>query len=174
VGTLWQALLGVGVGLLGMWLALVGALLWAGRRYARPALSEILRLLPDLLRLLRGLATDRELPRGVRIRLWLLLVYLAVPLDLIPDFVPLIGYADDAVIVALVLRSGGGPALMLCSGTGRGRRRDWPSCSSSPERRPRRDVRRDGGDWAVAGDVHRAPCGRGPTGRARGPGTTFD
>jgi uncharacterized membrane protein YkvA (DUF1232 family) len=35
----------------------------------------------------------------------MLLGYLALPIDLIPDFVPLIGYADDAIIVALALRS---------------------------------------------------------------------
>jgi uncharacterized membrane protein YkvA (DUF1232 family) len=45
------------------------------------------------------------MPRGVRIRLALLLGYLALPFDLIPDFVPVLGYADDAIIVALVLRS---------------------------------------------------------------------
>jgi uncharacterized membrane protein YkvA (DUF1232 family) len=39
------------------------------------------------------------------VRLWLLLIYLAVPIDLIPDFIPVIGYADDAIIVALALRS---------------------------------------------------------------------
>ena len=42
-------------------------------------------------------------PSGVR--LWLLLGYLAIPIDLVPDFVPVLGYADDAIIVALVLRS---------------------------------------------------------------------
>jgi uncharacterized membrane protein YkvA (DUF1232 family) len=41
----------------------------------------------------------------VRIRLALLIGYLALPIDLIPDFIPVIGYADDAIIVALVLRS---------------------------------------------------------------------
>jgi uncharacterized membrane protein YkvA (DUF1232 family) len=41
----------------------------------------------------------------VRVRLWLLLGYLALPVDLVPDFIPVIGYADDAVIVALALRS---------------------------------------------------------------------
>ena len=51
------------------------------------------------------MAADPDIPRGVRIRLALLLVYLALPVDLIPDFVPVIGYADDAIIVALVLRS---------------------------------------------------------------------
>jgi uncharacterized membrane protein YkvA (DUF1232 family) len=41
----------------------------------------------------------------VRVRVALLVVYLAVPFDLVPDVVPVIGYADDAVVVALVLRS---------------------------------------------------------------------
>jgi uncharacterized membrane protein YkvA (DUF1232 family) len=101
----WKALLGAALGLLLIWLVLISALLLAGRRYERPGLREMLRLLPDLLRLLKALASDRNLPRGVRVRLWLLLVYLAVPIDIIPDFIPVIGYADDAIIVALVLRS---------------------------------------------------------------------
>jgi uncharacterized membrane protein YkvA (DUF1232 family) len=101
----WKIAIGAGVGLLLVWLVLIAALLLAGRRYERPGLREMLRLLPDLLRLLKRLAGDRDLPRGVRVRLWLLLVYLAVPIDLIPDFIPVIGYADDAIIVALALRS---------------------------------------------------------------------
>jgi hypothetical protein len=44
-------------------------------------------------------------PRGVRIRLWLLLGYLAIPIELVPDFIPGLGYADDAIIVTVVLRS---------------------------------------------------------------------
>ena len=51
------------------------------------------------------LARDRSLPWGVRVRLWLLLAYLASPIDIIPDFVPVAGYADDAIIVGLTLRS---------------------------------------------------------------------
>jgi uncharacterized membrane protein YkvA (DUF1232 family) len=47
----------------------------------------------------------RSLPRGLRVRLWLLFAYLAFPIDLVPDFIPVIGYVDDAVIVAAVLRS---------------------------------------------------------------------
>jgi len=101
----WKSLLGAGIGLVLIWLALIVALLLAGRRYERPSLREMLRLLPDLLRLLKRLAGDSSLPRGVRVRLWLLLAYLAVPIDLIPDFIPVIGYADDAIIVALALRS---------------------------------------------------------------------
>jgi uncharacterized membrane protein YkvA (DUF1232 family) len=105
VELLGKVALGAAVGLLAMWLVLVGALLLAGRRYPRPGLREILRLLPDLLRLLRRLAADRDLPAGVRVRLWLLLGYLAIPIDLVPDFIPVIGFADDAIIMALALRS---------------------------------------------------------------------
>jgi uncharacterized membrane protein YkvA (DUF1232 family) len=93
-------------GLLLLWLVLV-AVLWRAAR-ANPdqaSVREALRLLPDLVRLLRRLAADPTLPRGVRVRLGLLLAYLLMPFDLIPDFIPVIGYADDAVIVALALRS---------------------------------------------------------------------
>jgi uncharacterized membrane protein YkvA (DUF1232 family) len=58
-----------------------------------------------VVRLVKRLAADPDTPRGVRIRLALLLGYLALPIDLIPDFVPVLGYADDAIIVAIVLRS---------------------------------------------------------------------
>jgi uncharacterized membrane protein YkvA (DUF1232 family) len=85
------------------WLALIVAL--AIRRPRRNLLKEALRLLPDLLRLLKRLTTDRTLPVGVRVRVALLFVYLALPIDIIPDFVPVLGYADDAIIVILVLRS---------------------------------------------------------------------
>jgi uncharacterized membrane protein YkvA (DUF1232 family) len=82
-------------------------LLWRhARRHPDTAgMRDALRLLPDLLRLIKQLAVDPTLPTGVRVRLGLLLLYLACPVDLIPDFIPVIGYADDAVIAALVLRS---------------------------------------------------------------------
>ena len=68
------------------------------------SIRTALRLLPDILRLLRGLATDAAVPRGSRVALWLLLGYLALPIDLVPDVIPVIGYADDAILVILVLR----------------------------------------------------------------------
>jgi uncharacterized membrane protein YkvA (DUF1232 family) len=101
--TWWTWLAGIGGGLLLLWLALVVAL-WLGRP-DDVRIKDALRLLPDLVRLLRRLAGDPSLPRGVRVRLWLLLGYLALPLDLVPDFIPVIGYADDAVVVAVALRS---------------------------------------------------------------------
>src|SRR5215468_9713551 len=99
----WQILIMAGAAVLTAWLALLIALVLTRPKGA--LLSEAIRLLPDLLRLLRRLAADTTLPRGVRVRLALLMVYLALPIDLIPDFLPVIGYADDAIIVAFVLRS---------------------------------------------------------------------
>ena len=90
-------------GLLLLWLLLV-LVLWRARPDELGA-REALRLLPDVVRLVRRLAADRSLPRGVRVRLWALLVYLLSPLDLVPDFLPVIGYADDVVVVAWALRS---------------------------------------------------------------------
>ena len=99
----WAVLLGTVGGLVLIWAGLV-AVLWLTKP-GEYDVKETLRLLPDLIRLVKRLAADPDTPRGVRIRLALLLVYLALPIDLIPDFVPVIGYADDAIIVALVLRS---------------------------------------------------------------------
>ncbi|WP_186780065.1 YkvA family protein [Streptomyces salinarius] len=99
----WDIALAIGAGLLATWLTLVIALLLVRPKGA--LLTEAVRLLPDLIRLLRRLAADKTLPRGVRIRLGALMVYLALPIDLIPDFLPVIGYADDAILVTLTLRS---------------------------------------------------------------------
>lgn len=99
----WQVGVGLVAALLLIWVAMVLAF-WASAPDDL-RVRQAMRLLPDLLRLLRGLASDRALPRGVRLRLWLLLGYLAMPIDLIPDFVPVIGYADDAVVVAMAVRS---------------------------------------------------------------------
>ncbi len=90
-------------GVLLLWLILL-ALLWRARTDDLTARGA-LRLLPDVVRLVRRLAGDGSLPRGVRLRLWLLLGYLLSPIDLVPDFIPVLGYADDVVVVAWALRS---------------------------------------------------------------------
>lgn len=101
----WQILLGVAAGLVVVWVAMVVALYAVARREEDPArLRDVLRLVPDVLRLLRRLAADPALPRGVRWRLTAVVVYLVLPIDLVPDFIPVVGYADDAVVVALGLR----------------------------------------------------------------------
>jgi uncharacterized membrane protein YkvA (DUF1232 family) len=102
---LWQIALAVVGGLLVVWLALVVVLWVEQRRHpARTSLRDLLRLAPDVARLLKRLATDSAVPGGVRVVLVLLLVYLVSPIDLIPDFIPVLGYADDALVVAIALR----------------------------------------------------------------------
>jgi uncharacterized membrane protein YkvA (DUF1232 family) len=103
VSTLIAVAVSVAAALVVGWLALA-FLLGRGAR-GQVGLGDVVRLLPDLLRLVSRLARDRSLPRGIRLRLWLLLGYLATPIDVIPDFIPVIGYADDIIVVALVLRS---------------------------------------------------------------------
>ena len=98
----WLVPVGAVAALAVVWL-LLGIALWV----AKPddvGIQDTLRLLPDVLRLLKRLATDPELPRRVRVALVVLLVFIVSPIDLIPDFIPAIGYADDVIITALVLR----------------------------------------------------------------------
>lgn len=85
-----------------LWLAFIAFVVMA--RPDDTSLRDAVRLLPDTVRLIRRVAADRTIPRRTRAPVWLLLGYLAVPIDLVPDFVPVIGYADDAIIVSLVLR----------------------------------------------------------------------
>jgi len=99
----WVVLLSAAGGFALIWLAMIIAL-WLSKP-DDVGLRDAMRLFPDVLRLLKRLAGDRTLPSGVRIRLALLLAYLALPIDLVPDFIPVLGYADDTVIVVLVLRS---------------------------------------------------------------------
>jgi len=98
----WRTLLGIGVGLALVWAALI-ALLWILRpRDAR--LGELLRIVPDVARLVRSLLADRGVPLGARVALVGLLVWLINPIDLIPEFIPILGPLDDVVVAVLVLR----------------------------------------------------------------------
>jgi uncharacterized membrane protein YkvA (DUF1232 family) len=82
------------------------------------------RLLPDTLRLLKNLAVSPGVPRGARVRLWVLFAYLALPFDLIPDLIPFLGYADDAIIASWCsARSFAKRGRMLSGATGLGQRK---------------------------------------------------
>jgi uncharacterized membrane protein YkvA (DUF1232 family) len=104
-------LIGVGAAVV-VYLALVLALIGAGRRGDARALA---RFVPDCVVLCKRLLGD---PRVVWWRKALLagaIVYLVTPIDLVPDFIPVAGQLDDAIVVALVLRSvlrGSGEALL--------------------------------------------------------------
>lgn len=108
-----QLLLGAMVAVVGLWLLLVVAMLF--HRPSELTVRQVLQLVPECARLFRSLASDASVSRGARVRIWLLLCYLAFPIDLIPDFVPILGYADDAILVLLVARSvlrSAGPAVV--------------------------------------------------------------
>jgi uncharacterized membrane protein YkvA (DUF1232 family) len=65
--------------------------------------KALLRALPDLVRLITRLVSDPTLPRAAKIALGAAAVYLLSPLDLVPDFIPLVGYLDDLLLAAVVL-----------------------------------------------------------------------
>ena len=83
------------------YLAAVLALVVAGRRSAAAALA---RFVPDCVVLARRLLTDPRVPLRSRLALVALLGYLLCPIDLVPDFVPVAGQLDDAIVLAIVLR----------------------------------------------------------------------
>jgi uncharacterized membrane protein YkvA (DUF1232 family) len=100
------------------------ALVLAGRRSDARALAGFI---PDCIVLVRRLMRDPRLPRRRKLLLGLLLAYLAMPFDLVPDFIPVAGQLDDAILVGVVLRSvlrsGGEPLL----------RQHWPGPDRSRE-----------------------------------------
>lgn len=90
----------------------VAGLLAAGRREDARALAGFV---PDCVVLIGRLLRDGRVPRSRKAALILLAAYLALPFDLIPDFIPVAGQLDDAIVTALVLRfvlRGGGPDLL--------------------------------------------------------------
>ena len=90
------------LGLVVAWLALL-VFLWLIRPRDVGA-RELVRLVPDILRLVRDLVTDRSTPRGVRVSLVMLLVWLISPIDLVPDFIPVLGSLDDVIVAVVILR----------------------------------------------------------------------
>lgn len=93
-------LVSVGVAL-AVYAAFVLTLIIVGRKGVARAVA---RFVPDCIVLFRRLLADPRVPRRKKLILGALIAYLAMPFDLVPDFIPIAGYLDDAVIVALVLR----------------------------------------------------------------------
>ncbi len=120
------------------------ALVAAGRRMDARALA---RALPDLLVLTGRLLRDPRVPRRWKLALAALAAYLAFPLDLVPDFIPVAGQLDDVILVALVLRGlvrATGPDLLrelappsALTWLGRGARAGAPAAPRSAPRTPR-------------------------------------
>jgi uncharacterized membrane protein YkvA (DUF1232 family) len=105
-------------------LAAAAAALLVAAALARPrgvCAGDLLRVYPDVVRLLARLARDRRVGRAVRWRLVVALAYNAQPVNLIPDFVPFIGLADNVVVTAWAVRSAirkSGPAVVLSNWRG--------------------------------------------------------
>lgn len=101
----WEVIVGLAAGLLVAWLGLVVMLWRMNRRVGeRFDLDEALQILPDVIRLLRRITKDPNTTRSVRIGVLVVIGYLALPFDVVPDFIPVLGYADDILVVAITLR----------------------------------------------------------------------
>jgi uncharacterized membrane protein YkvA (DUF1232 family) len=97
-GWLW---LGIALGAtLALWLVLVILLLLLGRR--RDA-RDLARFIPDCIVLFKRLLQDPRVPRRAKVAVALLIPYLALPFDLVPDFIPVAGQLDDAILVAATI-----------------------------------------------------------------------
>jgi len=97
-----RTIVGILVALVALWF-LVLAIFWAVRPKAI-AVREILGLVPDVLRLLRSIIGDRSAPLGVRLVLLGLVAWILSPIDLIPEFIPVLGPIDDVVVAVIALR----------------------------------------------------------------------
>jgi uncharacterized membrane protein YkvA (DUF1232 family) len=116
----WPVVAAIAVAVL--WLALVLGMLIAGRRAEARALAGFI---PDCLVLIGRLLTDPRVPRRQKLLLTGLVGYLALPFDLVPDFIPVAGQLDDALVVGLVLRR------FLRSGGEQLVRQHWPGPDQS-------------------------------------------
>lgn len=105
-----------------VYLAFVVVLLLLGRRHDARAFAGFI---PDCIVLVKRLLGDPRVARRHKLLLGALVAYLALPFDLVPDFIPVAGQADDALVVALVLR-----AVVRASGPER-LREHWPGPDSS-------------------------------------------
>ena len=83
-----------------IWLLAIAVLFVLGRRSQA---RELVGVVPNLVILFRGLLKDDRVPRATKGLVWFALVWLASPIDLIPEFIPVLGPLDDALIAALVL-----------------------------------------------------------------------
>ena len=94
----WLLWLGVAVA---VWTLAVLVLFLFGRRLAA---RELVTLLPNLVRTCRTLLRDPRVPRGSKVLVGVAVVWFVSPIDLVPEFIPVLGPLDDAILAALVLR----------------------------------------------------------------------
>jgi uncharacterized membrane protein YkvA (DUF1232 family) len=75
-------------------------LLALGRRHDA---RDVARFIPDCIVLFKRLLQDRRVPRSAKVSVALLVPYLALPFDIVPDFIQVAGQLDDAILVAAVI-----------------------------------------------------------------------
>ena len=92
----------VALGTLAAYAAFVGLLVLLGRRQDARAVAGFV---PDCAVFFARLLRDPRVPRRHKLLLGLLVGYLAMPFDLVPDFIPVAGQLDDAILVLVVLRT---------------------------------------------------------------------
>jgi uncharacterized membrane protein YkvA (DUF1232 family) len=97
-----RALVTIVVGLIAVW-ALLLVLFWVLRPKGI-SVGDLVRLVPDLVRMLHGIVTDSSAPLDVRLVLVGLLAWIISPIDLIPEFIPVLGPIDDLVVAVVALR----------------------------------------------------------------------
>lgn len=95
-------ILGIVVGSAVLWAVLL-VLFWL-LRPKHVSVRELLGVVPDLVRMLRSLVRDPTMPLDVRLVLVGLLVWILSPIDLIPEFIPVLGPLDDVVVAIVALR----------------------------------------------------------------------
>jgi uncharacterized membrane protein YkvA (DUF1232 family) len=100
----WLIGLGVGVALL---MASWGLLVLLARRLPRGVARDLAAFIPDCVTTIRRLGKDPRVPRQARIAILVAGLWVASPIDLIPEFLPVIGPLDDVIVVALALRYAG-------------------------------------------------------------------
>jgi uncharacterized membrane protein YkvA (DUF1232 family) len=93
---------GIFAGIIALWVILL-LVFWALRPRSVSA-RELVGIIPDVLRLLRSIITDRSAPLDVRVVLVVLLVWIVSPIDLIPEFIPVLGPLDDVVVAIVSMR----------------------------------------------------------------------
>jgi uncharacterized membrane protein YkvA (DUF1232 family) len=93
---------GILLSLVALWVVLLVAF-WILRPQGLPG-RDMLGVVPDLLRLLRGLIADGSTPMDVRLVLVVLLAWIVSPIDLIPEFIPVLGPLDDLVVAVAAMR----------------------------------------------------------------------
>lgn len=93
---------GLALALLAVWVLLL-VLFWLFRPKDVPV-REIIRVIPDILRLLRALVTDGAVPLDARLVLVGLIAWIVSPIDLIPEFIPGLGPLDDVIVAVVAMR----------------------------------------------------------------------